>query len=589
MPKPSKSKERTARLAKKVGDKAIGLQISSSDHISKYIKKRRANIKGNKRFVFGWLFLVFALTVMSVVSFVFINNASKVNAPRSGGTYSEGAIGEVRNLNPLFSGGSIDDSVAKLLFNGLFRYDTEGKLVPDLAEKITVEEDKQSYVVTLKQGVSWHDGREFTADDVVFTIESVQNAASRSTAYASWQGVKVAALNSHKVKFTLKAPFSPFPNSLTLPIVPQHILGQIGPEKLRTASFNTSPVGTGPFVFTALRSEGGRHQQVEFKKNSRYFRGEPKIDRFTLRTFPDEAELVDALRERNITAAVDLSGSTVSELQRNKNIKTAGIPLNSGVYAFFNNESPQLKDSAVRLALAQAINRQSVLDMFQSRYTPLGTPLLPSQLGYTDEFIQKTDVEAAKKALDAAGWAVQSDGIRAKDGQKMELQMATVSSAQYSTLAGDLQKQWKAVGVKIKPQLLSAEQLQQNALSTHSYDILLYGISIGYDPDVYVYWHSSQARKDGLNFSQWKSGRADSSLETARTRLEPVLRIARYKTFQDEWAKSAPAVGLYQPRVNYSYHQNAKGFIPATSNDASNRLTNVETWTVNTERVQKTP
>lgn len=589
MPKIAKQKDRTARLAKKIGDKAVDLQTSSSEHLTKYVKKRTGNIKGNKRFVFGWLFLVVLLAGLSVATLLYINRAATTVAPRNGGTYTEGVVGEIRNLNPLFSSSTIDESVSRLLFNGLLRYNSEGVLVPDLAEKYEVQEDKQTYVVTLKQGIAWHDGRELTSDDVVFTIKTIQNAAARSTLYASWQGIKVSAIDAQQVKFELQAPFAPFPNSLTVPIVPQHLLGQLKVENLRTAEFNTAPIGTGPFLFSALRSENGKQQQVETKKNAKYFRGAPRIDRFNIHTYPDEATLTDALKERNITAAVDLGASTVSSLQLDKSIQTKGIPLNSGVYGFFNNESPQLKEASVRTALAKAINRQSILDLFNAKYTPLGTPLLPTQLGYTDEYAQKTDIAAAKKALDEAGWIVQSDGIRTKDGQKMELQMVTANSAQYSALAGDLQKQWKAVGVSIQSQLLSPEQLQQNALSTHSYDILLYGISMGYDPDIYAYWHSSQARKDGLNFSQWKSGRADSSLVTARTRLEPVLRIARYKTFQDEWATSTPAVGLYQPRVNYSYHQNAQGFIPSPSNDASNRLTNVETWTVNTSRVQKTP
>lgn len=589
MPKLSKHTDRTAKLAKKIGDKALDLQTSSSAHLSKYIKKRAVNIKGNKRFVFGWLLLIALLTGLSLATFVFINNSSTTVAPRDGGTYTEGVVGEIRNLNPLFGSGSIDESVSKLMFNGLLRYNNEGRLVPDLAESYAVQADKQTYIVTLKKGVLWHDGREMTSSDVVFTIKTIQNVASRSTLFSSWQGIQVSAVDAYQVKFTLKAPFAPFPNSLTVPIVPQHILGQLKTENLRTAPFNTAPVGTGPFVFSALRSEGGKQQQVETKKNDKYFRGAPRVDRFNMHTFPDQQSLSAALQDRNLTAAVDLGGSVATALQLDKNIHTEGIPLNSGVYAFFNNESPQLKEASVRTALTQAINRQSILDLFDSRYTPLGTPLLPTQLGYSDEFSQKTDIAAATKALDSAGWVVQSDGIRVKDGQKMELQMVTANSSQYTALANDLQKQWKAAGVSIQPQLLSPEQLQQNALSTHSYDILLYGISMGYDPDVYAFWHSSQARKDGRNFSQWKSSRADSSLEAGRTRLEPVLRTARYKTFQDEWAKSAPAVALYQPRVNYSYHQNAQGFIPAPSNDASNRLTDVETWTVNTRRVRKTP
>ncbi|MCA9313590.1 hypothetical protein KDA08_04755, partial [Candidatus Saccharibacteria bacterium] len=209
--------------------------------------------------------------------------------------------------------------------------------------------------------------------------------------------------------------------------------------------------------------------------------------------------------------------------------------------------------------------------------------------GYDAKYNQITNLAQSEKDLESLGWIKQSDGSRKKDGVKLEFNLLTANSAQYSSVAGLLQEQWSKVGVSVKTQLLTLEQLQQNGLTAHAYDILLYGISIGYDPDVYAYWHSSQARSGGLNFSEWRSSRADTSLDVARTRTETVLRDARYKTFLDEWQKSAPAVALYQPMVNYSYHQNASGFKFNISTNASERLTSVENWTVNTKDVKRTP
>jgi len=589
MPDFSKHRTRTNKLIKKVGSRAVNFQAQSTRHVTRYVTKRTERIVGVRRFIAGWLFLAFFLCIATIGALVQVSRLARVDTAVSGGTYTEGVVGSINNLNPLFTAGSIDESSAKLLFNGLLRYDTNGVLVPDVATDWQVDDSRKVYIVNLRKDVRWHDGQPLTAQDVVYTIGAIQDTETRSTLYANWQGVKASAPSDFQVRLELTAPTASFPTSLTLPILPKHILGDVPANKLRTVSFNTSPIGTGPFVFSALRNEGSKEQQVELKKNVAYYRGTPKLDRFVIHTFEDDESLARALENREITAAVDLKSETIENFSKDTSIRPVDIPLNSGVFAFFKTTSPILSDTNVRTALAESVDRQAILQLFKARYAPLKTPLLPSQLGYDATYAQQTNLADAAQKLDEAGWVKQPSGVRAKDGQPLEIGLTTANSAQYSALESVLQQQWASIGVTIKPQLLAPEQLQQTALSAHAYDILLYGISIGYDPDVYAYWHSSQARVGGLNFSEWKSSRADSSLEVARTRLDPVLRTARYKTFLDEWRKSSPAVALYQPRTNYAYHQNAVGFkeFPATS--AAERLTNVEDWMVNTKSVDQTP
>ncbi len=585
----SQHRTRTAKLVKKVGSRAADLHTSSSKHVRKYVTRRAGRIAGVGRFVSGWLLLVLLLCIGTLGTLLQVRSSSQTIAPTNGGTYTEGLVGEMTNMNPLFSGGTLDDTAGRLLYNGLLRYDEEGRLVGDVASEWRVDESKKVYTITLRRDVRWHDGQPLTAKDVVYTITTIQNPATRSTLFASWQGVKVAAIDDATVQFELPAPFAPFLGALTVPILPQHLLKDVSASKIRTSNFSNNPVGSGPFMFKALRSEPDQRQQIEFVRNEAYHRGAPKIERFVMQLYPDDESLAEALRHREITAAVDLKPETTKAFREDASIRVVDIPLNSGVFAFFKNTSPLLEDASIRSALVQAIDRQAVLELFDARYAPLKTPLLPSQLGYGSQYNQVTNSTEAERILDAAGWQKQADGMRAKDGQPLEFSMITVNSAHYSALAGVLQKQWASIGVSIKSQLLTLEQLQQNGLTAHAYDILLYGVSIGYDPDVYAYWHSSQARSGGLNFSEWKSARADVSLEVARTRLEPVLRDARYKTFLDEWQKSAPAVALYQPRVNYAYHQNVQGFRLTPSNNASARLTNIEDWTVATITTNKTP
>ncbi len=587
MPKKDTQPKKSTQLIKRVGTKAQQLQTSSSEHVNKHLTKRIRRVTQVRRFVAGWLVFVLGLSILTFLAGSQIHSASQIPASDEGGTYTEGMVGTINTLNPLFAVGAVDGSATRLIFNGLLQRNVEGGLSPDLAKEWRVEDNRKSYTVTLREGVLWQDGQPFTAQDVIYTIETIQNPETRSSLYASWQSVKVVLVNDYEVRFDLPAPFAPFPNALTVLMLPKHLLADIPADKLRTAAFNTNPVGTGPFIMQALRN-GTDQQTLELVRNPDYFRGAPRLDRFVIETYKTEEQLVAALKNREITAAVDLSSQSVELFTDDDSIRQKNLPLNSGVFAFFKTGNSQLADANVRQALALATDRQAVLELFDTRYTPLKTPLLPSQLGYDAKYNQTTDIEKAKALLDQAGWKLEN-GRRVKDGVPLELQLVTSNSPEYSAIVSELQKQWGVLGVTVKPQFLTAEQLQQTALSAHSYDVLLYGISIGADPDVYAYWHSSQARQGGLNFSEWKSERADSALEVARTRLESVLRTARYQTFLDEWLKSAPAVALYQPRSNYSYHQNAQGFTAFPANSINDRFVNVEKWTVNTKNVRRTP
>lgn len=583
-----KSKAKKTSFVQKVGDQAVEFQTSSSSHVQKHLTRRFGRVVGVKRFLVGWLLLVSSLILLSGATIFQLHSLAYESGGTEGGTYVEGMSGTINNLNPLFASGVLDQSTSRLLFNGLLRYDTQGNLVGDLAKDWAIGEDKKSYTVNLRKDVLWHDGQPLKAEDVIFTIRTIQNPDTRSTLQSSWQGVTVAANDEYTVTFTLPATLAAFPEALTVPILPAHLLAEVPAEMLRTTEYSTNPVGTGPFTMQVLRTDE-EQQQLELRRNEKYHRGAPKVDRFVIKTFMDDDAMKSALEQREITAAVGLGNLSSQDLLEDSSIRVNNIPLYSGLFAFFKTSNPLLSDAKVRTALVNAIDRQVFLEKFNAQYPPLKTPLLPSQLGFNGDYDQKTDLAAAATLLDQAGWVKQANGIRAKDGTAFSLDLVTVDSEEQMMVATELQKQWQEIGVEIKPRLLSQEQLRQTALATHDYDILLYGISIGHDPDVYAYWHSSQAQPGANNFSEWKSPRADISLDVARTRVEPLLRAARYQTFQDEWRIGSPALALYQLQTTYAVHQNATGFKVVPSTNAADRLTNVEDWTVATKSVLRTP
>ncbi|HET6924660.1 MAG TPA: hypothetical protein VFH39_02415, partial [Candidatus Saccharimonadales bacterium] len=177
-------------------------------------------------------------------------------------------------------------------------------------------------------------------------------------------------------------------------------------------------------------------------------------------------------------------------------------------------------------------------------------------------------------------------GLRSKQGAPLSFTMYASDTAEHRLVAGMLKRQWRQVGVDCQTVFQSDDDLS-STVATHSYDALLYGISIGVDPDVYVYWDSSQTdpRSTRLNFSMYKSGTADTALEAGRTRQDPVLRAVKYKSFLQAWQQDAPAVGLYQPRFLYLTNEKVYGLDAVSINTDTDRFNNVVNWEVRTAKV----
>ncbi len=216
---------------------------------------------------------------------------------------------------------------------------------------------------------------------------------------------------------------------------------------------------------------------------------------------------------------------------------------------------------------------------------------MKGQLGYNPVYHQAGFEPAASAALlDEAGWRLGEDGFRSKDGVRLGFQLTTLEGGEYDRAARELQQQWRAMGADIEIVTIPDGATFQSTLANHSYDALLYGISIGPDPDVFVYWHSSQAdvlAPVRLNFSEYRSAQADASLEAGRTRADPALRAIKYAPFLQAWQTDVPAIGLYQPRVLYFTRQTVFGLNEHAINSDADRLTNVHNWMIRT--VYKTP
>ncbi len=552
----------------------------ASQQLDKHVIRRWGNVIAVRRHVMTWLLLV-----ASIATGLFIQNRQLAAYYRqddfvAGGSYSEGVVGDLTNINPIFAAGLVDSSLSRLVFAGLLKYDDSNRLVGDLAEGFSVDEKGTTYTVTLRKGLTWHDGKPLTSKDVVFTYKTIQHPDTRSPFNQSWQLIGVEAKDPQTVVFTLPVSLTAFPQSLTTGIIPEHILGKVEPAQLRSAPFNIKDaIGAGPFRIGEVISVGLTSKQINLLPFADYHTDKPKLDQLSVHTYPDQDDALQGFKNGEVQAVAGSSFIGAPDIGM-VSANAMNVPLTNGVFAFFKTTSPLLSDAKLRQSLALGYDTDRLRSQtLKNTRLPLPGPLLQSQLVYGPDLQQKApNKEEALKLIDAAGYKLDPSGNRVKDGKQVVLNLATQNTTEYSLVANDLQKQWAELGVKVHVDLLDESELQQNYITPHNYDILLYSIGLGVDADVYAYWHSREARLGGLNLSEYKSSNADASLEAGRTRNDPVVRVIKYKGFLQSWRDDVPAIALYQSSFDYLQTTGMKGYRPHAMVSPSDRFNNVSAW-----------
>lgn len=587
----SKSWRRFRPIALKPLDKRVRkIEKATLRHAHTFLVSRWENIHLVRRHIVGWLFLVALLIGLTGLQMIF--NVRSLSSPRpvAGGAYVEGMVGPLNTLNPLFAANSTEQSVGRLLFSSLLKYDDNGRLEGDLAASWKISSDGKKYILNLKPGLTWHDGRPLTAADVAFTVRTMQDRSTGARQSTSWQVIKVEAIKKNQVTFTLPAAYAPFASALTFPVLPEHILAKVSPEDLQENDFNKRPVGSGPFRYLSTHTidiSNGK-SAVQLGAFDAYNGGPAASARFTVYVYGTAEDLVKGLQAQEINAASGVSNGMFNRLESNQ-FQELNPGLNSGVYALLRNDNPILKDLTVRQALVRATDLVALRKDFNLK--ALEGPIINSGLPQAKSVKQAGyDKKEANKLFATAGWKKNSEGYLEKDNQLLRLKVVAVEGGRYDIILDRLKDQWRQVGVEVEKQLVDSQQIQQTVLRPRAYDVLVYELELGGDPDGYAYWHSSQSVGAGLNLTGYSSKLADDALITGRSRSDTNVRDVRYATFARQWVKDAPAIALYRSTLSYVKKTNARS-INSSENfvSASDRFTDVTTWTSRSGQVYNTP
>jgi len=446
-------------------------------------------------------------------------------------------LGEVSILNPILSTDTASSAVEGAIFTGMTKINEKLEVIPDLARSWKVSKDGKIWTFYLRRDVKWHDGHPFTAEDVVFTFNSILdpkvNSVRRSDYIIDGKPIKFKVLDRYTVQAVLPKPFAPFLVRSGMSVIPKHILKG---KDINTAAFNRDPIGTGPFKF----KEWVTGDHVTVVRNPNYYLGKPKLAEIIYKVIPDANAQLVALE----AGEIDSTGIPPKDYRRMKAMEGVNVfEFDALVYTYLglNLGSPKFKDKRVRQALAYATNKDQLVKLiFKGLASPAYAPSAPVSWAYSDDVPKYPyDPEKARELLKEAGADDLEFEILVNQGNKEREKAAVI-----------LQQQYKKVGVKVRIRVMEWSALLKitNAIKDpKDFDAVIIGWSLGLDPDAYSIWHSSQYPK-GFNFVKYNNPEADRLLVLGRMTMSKNERKKIYAKLWKTIAEDQPYIFLWYPK-----------------------------------------
>ena len=506
-----------------------------------------------------------------------------------GGIIREGIIGQPQYINPILSFSNDvnkpDRVLEYLIYPTLFRLDTEGNLVNELVEEYTVGNNGKEYIFKIKPNITWDDNTPLTIDDIIFTIETIQNPGYNSPLNSALKGVIITKVDDSSLKLNLNASYSPFLSGLTFGILPKHIWQNLEPSAFLLAKANLEPVGAGKFKYKSIqKKKDGNIASITLERNTNYFGAKPNIETFILVFYAKEDEMTQDFKQNKLQAITQLKSPLDESDKFQTNI--LNIPQSFGI--IFNVKDPLLAKKEIRQAISHTIDRTQIINnILNGEATLINGPLNKFNKFYIDTPVE-LNLDKAKQILDEANWKdADGDGIREKDKQKAEFTLLVAGGNKVDEVTTMLKEQIKAVGIQMNTEIIPFNELSNNQIRNRSYQALFLGLGLNIYPDPYIYWHSSQINNPGLNLSQYTNINNDGYLETARTNTENNVITSSLAQFQNQITSDIPAIFIYSPQYLYYTNPIISNIKVLTGNSSVDRYASISDWYVMTKRVLK--
>jgi len=516
--------------------------------------------------------------------------------PANGGTYIESVGGYPQSLNPLLSFyNDADSDVVALVFSGLTRIGMSGAVEPDLATGWDIDPSGITYTFSLNTGVLWHDGYYFTADDVLFTVNLLQDPdyPGRPDIGALWRSVQASKLNDYTVQFVLQEPYAPFLDYTTVGLLPRHRLNNIRAADLPNLDFNRQPVGTGPFRLAEVQTEQGQVTMLTFKRFPRYYGPEPYLENIILCFYPTARAAYEAYQDGAVEGVARITLDILPQAFANPDLKLHSAETSEMVMLYFNGlvtDTLPFNDTQVRQALFYALDRQAIVDtVLMGQAIIPQTPLLPGTWAYntTDVPAYTYNPQQALDILNRAGWrrTTTEEPLRNAQGIPLAFTLMASNDEQDLAVAREIVRQWARVGVSTTVQAVPSLALS-GLLESRSYEAALVHLILPGDPDPYTLWHETQALPgQGQNYTGFQNRRISEIIEQARITVNPAQRLALYQEYQQLFMAEVPALPLYVPVYTYAIDVRVNGDQMGPLMRTGDRFRTIADWYVLQRRV----
>jgi len=390
-------------------------------------------LRGTERKFFLVLVVLAFLSATYLAIYFYINNTKLV--PAYGGTYTEGVVGQPRFINPIYGEtNDVDRTLIDLIYSGLMTYDKDGKIVNDLAESYQISDNGRTYTFQLKDNLYWQDGIPLTADDIIYTIKTIQNSDYKSPLRANWLDVYVEKISDKSLTLILNAPYNSFLENCTIKIIPQHIWKNVLPENFALSSYNLQPIGSGPYILSNIQETNNSFiKSLTLEANHKYHDKLPYISKIYFQFFSDKNDLISAANQKTIegfaVSDIDDNETLVEKQVRqgwtaNEKFSVYSFSIPRYFAVFFNMQSPKiLSDSNITQALNYSVNKQElsqkIRDSFKQKNNIVNSPILSDYFGYSAPTVTYDfDTDKANSLLDKSGYKDSGNGQRSKINTK---------------------------------------------------------------------------------------------------------------------------------------------------------------------------
>ncbi len=515
--------------------------------------------KERKLFLGGIILVV--LLLIFLVFLIIRDSGTFVSIP--GGSYTEGIVGQPININPILSANPTDQEMSLLLYSRL----------SNLLQTWNASSDGKTYTLELKDGLKWSDGQPLTSDDVLFTINTVQNYNAHSPFYQSWQGVSAERVSSLQIKITLPNQNVFFMDNVdNLPVIPEHIYGSIPAENYSLSDYKLQPIGSGPYLFKSFaKRKDGFITSYELAANPFYAGTKPLIPTFSFKFFENTNEVTQALELHQINGYGSMwpTGIDTSLL---KGFVVDTIPASDYYAVFFNPAvNPILKDPNIRAALTMSIDTNEIIDKVLSpEATPAAGPVL----------IPGIPAPTSTSSTSTAASLVSKYKSKNKN-QPLTITLSVPDVQFLKNVAQIIQSDWESIGIdQVNIQTVDMSDPVNSPLKTRDYDALLFGNFLQNPEDLFPFWHSSQTTYPGLNLASYQSTKADNLMETIRETSDEGARQTLLANLQSTIMNDDPAAFLFSLPYLYIHSDDLRGFASGHVASPSDLYRDVSHWSI---------